>query len=83
MNSLIEIEIKMRRAVRFIYTNYKGDRGIRRIIPEKISFDKTPYYPRKGWLLHGFDLDKKEIRVFSMEKIEGPLIPLPLINKFY
>lgn len=53
----------------FEYTNYKGERSVRRIIPNRIEFGCTPKTSEPCWLLIGYDLDKKASRSFVMEHI--------------
>lgn len=51
------------------YTNWKGERGIRRIQPRSIIWDSNEYHREEQWLLLAFDVDKQADRVFAMKDI--------------
>lgn len=56
--------------VTFAYTNYKGEHGIRTVTPQRIWYGCTQYHPNNGWLLTGYDHDKKAMRDFALTDIE-------------
>ena len=56
--------------VEILYTNWKGESGTRKIMPEKIWFGQTEWHKENQWLLHAWDLEKKEYRDFAMKDIE-------------
>lgn len=58
------------RSVKILYTNYKGERGYRKIVPEKIWFGSTEWHKEEQWLLDAMDLEKKALRNFAMKDIE-------------
>lgn len=51
------------------YTNHRGDRSVRRIIPRNFTFGITSFYPTPQWLLAAFDVDKQAMRVFALQNI--------------
>lgn len=51
------------------YTNYRGERGKRSIIPQKIFFDSNEWHREKQWLLEAHDVEKNQIRFFSIKDI--------------
>lgn len=58
----------------FTYTNYRGDKGGRRVHPISIieagdDLAKWGYRPGQ-WLLFAYDYDKHDVRSFAMSKIE-------------
>jgi predicted DNA-binding transcriptional regulator YafY len=57
--------------VSILYTNYKGETNIRRIIPEKLWFGKTEWHPEEQWLLDAFDTEKSAARSFAMKDIKA------------
>ena len=57
--------------VTFEYTNYEGKTAIRKVRPYQLLFTSNAYYKTPQWLLLGFDIDKKAMRSFSMEKIKN------------
>lgn len=56
--------------VTFAYTNYKGEHGIRTVTPQRVWYGCTQYHPNNGWLLTGYDHDKKAERDFALTDIE-------------
>jgi len=55
--------------VKILYTNWKGEKRVRNIIPEKIWFGKTEWHPEEGWLLRAYDIDKKDYRDYDLSHI--------------
>lgn len=53
-------------AVAVPYTNDKGDRAVRRIVPERLYFGSTELHPEPQWILEAWDLDKHAIRPFAL-----------------
>lgn len=62
-------------AVRIDYTNWRGERAWRRIIPYKIYFGVTEHHKFPQWILDAYDLDKYARRHFAMADIKA-WIPL-------
>lgn len=63
--------------VEFLYKNWKGETGIRRVYPLKIWWGKTDWHPTEQWLLDAFDIDKQDTRSFAIADIRAwqPLPP--------
>lgn len=61
----------MEKAIYIDYTNWRGERSIRRIIPTKAGLEwaSNEYHPEKQWLLVALDVDKDAIRTFAMKDI--------------
>jgi len=59
-----------KKAVRIVYTNYRGETAERRIIPKELIFGSTEYHPEEQWLLVAFDLDKNAERTFAFKDIK-------------
>ena len=53
----------------FEYVNWKGEKGIRRVIPIKLWWGSTQWHPEPQWLLKAKDLDKNEERDFAVKDI--------------
>ena len=54
------------------YTNWKGERRNRRIIPHYPIYTRLPpYYPDRQWLLFALDVEKGEMRHFSFQRIHS------------
>jgi len=57
------------KVVSFLYTNYRGETGVRRIIPSGIRFTATEWHPVEQWVLDAFDLDRNADRTFTLADI--------------
>ena len=55
--------------VTVVYTNYRGETSIRRIIPKRIWFGNTDWHPEPAWLLDAYDVEKEADRSFAMKDI--------------
>ena len=53
------------------YTNWRGERRERKIVPQCIAFESTKYHPGQQWLLVATDLEKGERRTFAMDSIHS------------
>lgn len=60
----------MNKILKFEYINYKGERKIRQVIPQKLVFGTTPHNSNKGWLLEAIDTEKNELRLFVLNHIQ-------------
>ncbi len=63
--------LNLEKQVKIDYTNYRGERRIREIIPKQIVFSSTEYHKNKQWLLEAFDIEKNAIRLFAVKDIHG------------
>jgi hypothetical protein len=61
--------------VRIIYTNYKGDTAIRRIIPKSLSFGANEWHGEPQWFVIAYDCDKGAERTFALKDIRAWLGP--------
>lgn len=69
MNS--EESFNKKKTVSILYTNYRGETAIRKIIPKEIWFGKTEWHPEEQWLLNAHDIEKKADRSFAMKDIKS------------
>ena len=54
------------------YTNWRGERAMRRILPLEISWGFNEWHPKPcRWLLQAVDMEKGEIREFDMSHIHS------------
>ncbi len=63
-------DIKPGHAYRFFYTNYRGEYEQRHVIFRELSWGSTEYYPELQFLFTGFDVDKDEVRSFSLPQMD-------------
>ena len=50
----------------FTYKNYKGSVSERTVLPLSIFYGITDFHKTPCWLMHGWDIDKKQYRDFCM-----------------
>jgi predicted DNA-binding transcriptional regulator YafY len=55
--------------VRIDYTNHRGERSWRRILPLSLSFENSQWHPETQWILEAVDCDKNAIRDFALASI--------------
>ncbi len=53
------------------YTNHRGERHERRIVPRSMRFASTPWHPEPQWLLDAMDVEKNVERSFAMKDIHA------------
>lgn len=53
------------------YTNHRGDRDIRRIVPQRLWFGEAEWHPGKQWILDAWDMDRGAIRSFAMTGVHS------------
>lgn len=53
----------------FTYTNYKGHTSLRQVIPCDRWWGVTPYHQTPGWLMRGWDVEKRAWRTFAEKDI--------------
>lgn len=51
------------------YTNHRGERGVREIVPYSIVYGANEYHPDQQWLLLGWDVAKRAERTFTVKDI--------------
>ena len=51
------------------YKNWRGEEGVRRIVPEKIWFGHSEWHEEEQWFIRAKDTDKNEIRDFALKDI--------------
>lgn len=53
------------------YTNYKGERAIRKITPIKVEFMENEWHKPAQWLLVATDEEKNQERTFAFKNIHS------------
>jgi hypothetical protein len=53
------------------YTNHRGERSIRTVMPLTIKFGPTEHHPEPQWILEAWDLEKAAHRSFPMKDIRS------------
>ena len=57
------------KSIKVKYKNWKGEVGIRNIIPQNIYYGNTEFHPEDQWLLDVFDVDKDALRTYALMDI--------------
>lgn len=53
------------------YTNWRGERRTRKIIPIKLEFKSTEHHAEQQWILEAVDVERCEIRSFTMKDVHS------------
>lgn len=53
------------------YTNWRGERAIRRVRPLTIRFENTEWHPETQWLMRAVDIERGATRDFAMKDIHS------------
>ncbi|MDI9408721.1 MAG: hypothetical protein QM523_05695 [Candidatus Pacebacteria bacterium] len=62
-------QIEQSKLVSIDYTNYRGERSFRKIIPVMVRYGSTDWHPEPQWLLDAFDVEKEAERSFALKDI--------------
>ncbi|MFA6429199.1 MAG: hypothetical protein WCV84_01740 [Patescibacteria group bacterium] len=65
------MELADQKVVTILYTNYKGETRLRRIVPIEMWFGSTEYHQDAQWLLKATDVEKNAERNFAMKDIRA------------
>ncbi len=57
--------------VKIDYTNWRGERSVRTIIPKEIIYSSNEYHKEEQWLLVAEDCEKNALRTFAMKDIHS------------
>lgn len=68
---MILMDTGLKRLVTIDYTNWKGNRRKRQVLPVEIVFAKTSYHPEVQWLLVAWDIEDMEQRTFAIKDIHS------------
>lgn len=59
-----------KKEVNIDYTDYKGVRSLRRILPVRMVYGSSQWH-KEGYYIVAIDLDRDEIRTFSIQDIHS------------
>ena len=51
------------------YTNYRGERRWRSIMPLGVHFQNSEYHPDTQWVIEAIDMERNQLREFAMKDI--------------
>lgn len=57
--------------VRIDYTNWRGERSTREIVPIRIVWGSNKWHPEEQWMLEATDVDKYEFRTFALANVHS------------
>lgn len=60
-----------RQEVMIDYTNWRGERAMRRIRPLAVIFENNEWHPKTQWLLEAVDVELAANRTFAMSNIHS------------
>lgn len=66
-----------RKEVLIDYTNWRGERRERHIVPVSLNFENSEWHPETQWILEAIDMDVGAVRNFALANIHSwrPALP--------
>jgi hypothetical protein len=55
--------------VQIDYTNHRGERSVRKVLPERLYYGSTEYHPKLQYLLEAIDVERDVKRTFALSSI--------------
>lgn len=62
-------EPREEQAVTIDYTNHRGERARRRVVPQRIAFESSEWHREPQWLMHAYDINRGVTRAFALSQI--------------
>jgi hypothetical protein len=62
-------QISLNNPIKVEYTNYRGEKGVRTIVPISFFFGTTQYHPEAQWLVKLWDCDRQAERIYALKEI--------------
>jgi predicted DNA-binding transcriptional regulator YafY len=56
--------------VRIDYVNYRGERSLRNIVPQRCYLGEVEWHPGPQWIIDAWDVDKAAVRSFAVCDIQ-------------
>jgi predicted DNA-binding transcriptional regulator YafY len=53
------------------YTNWKGERAKRIVLPLSIFWGASQWHPKPQWLMYAFDYGRDDVRHFALSSIHN------------
>ncbi len=64
-------DVDISRVVYIDYTNWRGERGLRKIVPQRIEHKSSQWHPTPQFVLVAWDVDRQQERDFAFSGIHG------------
>jgi hypothetical protein len=60
-------------SVKIDYTNWRGERRVRRVQPDRIVFESSEWHPEPQWVLRAIDLEDEDHaeKAFAMSGVHS------------
>jgi len=65
-NDMLDLVVSKDKPLKVKYKNWKGEVGIRTIIPLKVLYGHTDFHKTDQWLMEVWDIDKDAPRTYAM-----------------
>ncbi|WP_155918188.1 hypothetical protein [Marmoricola sp. URHB0036] len=56
--------------VELLYLDSQGRELTRHVVPDRIWFGRTDWFPEPQWLLDAFDVEHGHVRCFALEQVK-------------
>lgn len=55
------------RQINLTYTNWRGEKAVRLVMPKRLWFGTTEFHPEPQWLLEVYDIEKQAFRDYALK----------------
>jgi predicted DNA-binding transcriptional regulator YafY len=62
-----------RRIIEIDYTNWRGERRSRHVVPTGISLENNEWHPETQWMLEAVDCEDGKAKTFPLAQIHGTI----------
>lgn len=59
------------REIEIDYTNYRGERAVRKIIPWRLDYKTSEHHSTRQWMIVGWDINKQAWRSYPIKDIHN------------
>ena len=68
-NAIDRDDLKSQNPFVFSYTNWRGKRSTRRVIPRSVWYGASEYHSGQQWFMRAYDIEKQSVRDFALDDI--------------
>lgn len=65
------LKLEPKHVVIIDYTNWRGERAERKVIPGRFVYEATEWHPEEQWILYAFDVERNNERGFALLNIHS------------
>lgn len=66
----VPADVVLDRAIKVIYSNWRGEKATRTIVPLSLYWGKSEWHPQEQWMIRVWDVDRNDYREYAFKDIE-------------